>query len=71
MRFVLITGARTATLFQRLPFLPAAAAYVTENGGRIFCPSSERLAAAPLEEDHAWRRRHVAAGTYISFCVFP
>ena len=29
-------GARTSTMLQRLPYLPVANAYVSENGGRIF-----------------------------------
>jgi hypothetical protein len=29
---VLLTGARTSTLLQRLPFLPAADAFASENG---------------------------------------
>ena len=35
---VLISGMRTSTLFQRLPYLPQADAYVSESGGRIFYP---------------------------------
>ena len=35
----IVSGARTATLLTRLPFLPAADAYVSENGGRIFYPA--------------------------------
>lgn len=38
--FVLVTGARSTTLFQRLPYLPRADAYVSESGGRIFYPHS-------------------------------
>ena len=38
--FVLVTGARSTTLFQRLPYLPRADAYVSESGGRIFYPNS-------------------------------
>jgi hypothetical protein len=37
-RLVVVSGARTPTLLQRLPFIPAADAYVSENGGRIFYP---------------------------------
>eukprot|EP00550_Attheya_septentrionalis_P002661 CAMPEP_0198290122 /NCGR_PEP_ID=MMETSP1449-20131203/8086_1 /TAXON_ID=420275 /ORGANISM="Attheya septentrionalis, Strain CCMP2084" /LENGTH=342 /DNA_ID=CAMNT_0043988567 /DNA_START=609 /DNA_END=1634 /DNA_ORIENTATION=- len=36
--FVLISGMRTSTLLQRLPFLPKADAYCCEAGGRIFYP---------------------------------
>lgn len=38
-RLVVVSGARTPTLLQRLPFIPAADAYVSENGGRIFYPA--------------------------------
>ena len=37
---VLISGMRSTTLFQRLPYLPRADAYVSESGGRIFYPVS-------------------------------
>ncbi|CAE7245764.1 unnamed protein product [Symbiodinium sp. CCMP2456] len=61
--FVLISGARSSTVLERLPFLPAADAYVTENGGRIFvpAPSHSALTAAPIVEDLQWRGIHVAA----------
>ncbi len=59
---VLLTGARTATLLQRLPFLPAADAYVAENGGRIFYPDQTLPTAAPLAEDSKWRKVHNSAG---------
>ncbi|KAK9838542.1 hypothetical protein WJX81_006152 [Elliptochloris bilobata] len=55
---VLVTGARTATLLQRLPFLPAADAYVCENGGRIFYPDATLPTACQLAEDARWRARH-------------
>jgi hypothetical protein len=32
--FVLVTGARSSTLLQRLPYLPAADAFASENGAR-------------------------------------
>jgi len=38
VKFVLISGMRTSTFLQRLPYLPKADAYATENGGRIFYP---------------------------------
>lgn len=38
VKFVLISGMRTSTLLQRLPYLPKADAYCSENGGRIFYP---------------------------------
>jgi hypothetical protein len=54
---VLISGMRTTTLFQRLPYLPRADAYVSESGGRIFYPRSRTTisttttaAAAPIRE---------------------
>ena len=59
---VLITGARTATLLQRLPYLPSADAYVAENGGRIFYPDQTLPTALPLMEDTKWRKTHNPAG---------
>ena len=38
VKFVLVSGMRTTTLFKRLPSLPKADAYCSENGGRIFYP---------------------------------
>jgi len=38
--FILVSGMRTTTLFQRMPYLPRADAYVSESGGRIFYPCS-------------------------------
>jgi hydroxymethylpyrimidine pyrophosphatase-like HAD family hydrolase len=32
--FVIVSGARTATVLQRMPFLPAADAIVAENGAQ-------------------------------------
>lgn len=40
-RFVLVSGMRTSTFLNRLPFLPRADAYCTESGGRIFYPIPE------------------------------
>jgi len=59
-KVVIISGARTSTVLQRLPFLPAADAVVTENGGRIFLRDPKMLATAPLVEDAAWRETHAA-----------
>ena len=59
---VLLTGARTSTLLQRLPYLPAADAYVAENGGRIFYPDQTLPTAMPLMEDSKWRKVHNATG---------
>lgn len=38
MRLVLMSGMRTSTLLNRLPYLPVADAYCSEAGGRIFYP---------------------------------
>eukprot|EP00549_Striatella_unipunctata_P025651 CAMPEP_0118682626 /NCGR_PEP_ID=MMETSP0800-20121206/5584_1 /TAXON_ID=210618 ORGANISM="Striatella unipunctata, Strain CCMP2910" /NCGR_SAMPLE_ID=MMETSP0800 /ASSEMBLY_ACC=CAM_ASM_000638 /LENGTH=336 /DNA_ID=CAMNT_0006579025 /DNA_START=155 /DNA_END=1165 /DNA_ORIENTATION=- len=38
---VLVSGGRTTTIFDRLPFLPLADAYCSEVGGRIFYPVKE------------------------------
>jgi len=40
VKLVLITGARTCTLLNRLPYLPKADVYVSEGGGRIFYPTN-------------------------------
>jgi hypothetical protein len=40
-KFVLVSGMRTSTLLQRLPYLPRADAYCTEAGGRIFYPTDD------------------------------
>ncbi|KAK9813115.1 hypothetical protein WJX72_009286 [[Myrmecia] bisecta] len=55
---VMLTGARMSTLLQRLPFLPAADAYVCENGGRIFYHDTFLPTALPIAEDLAWRSKH-------------
>ena len=60
-------GARTSTLLARLPFLPAADAYASENGGRLFFPHSPLPTAALLSEDMDWRARHNAVGEQFSF----
>ena len=65
---VLITGARTSTLLTRLPFLPAADAYVAENGGRIFYPDTTLPTAMPLAEDSKWRKTHNATGARACWC---
>ena len=57
VKLVLISGARSSTLLQRLPWLPAADAYVCESGGRVFYPGAPAPTAAPLTEDLAWRRQ--------------
>ncbi|KAL3941296.1 MAG: hypothetical protein SGBAC_004319 [Bacillariaceae sp.] len=40
-KFILISGMRTTTLLNRLPYLPKADAYCSEAGGRIFYPTAE------------------------------
>ena len=67
---VLLTGARTATLLQRLPFLPSADAYCAENGGRIFYPDQTLPTAMPLMEDTKWRKSHIAGPIHPSLLMF-
>ena len=62
VKLVLITGARLATLLMRMAFLPAADAYVCENGGRIYYPGASLAVALPIAEDLDWRKRHNASG---------
>ncbi len=61
-RFCIISGMRYATFMTRLHTLPAADAYVIENGGRIFHADGSRGTAAAMVEDTEWRRVHAAAG---------
>ena len=56
--FVMISGARTSTIIQRLPYLPTPDAVATENGGRLFFADAARKTCLPLREDLAWRARH-------------
>jgi hypothetical protein len=58
--FVMISGARTSTIFQRIPFLPLADAVATENGGRLFHSDGQYHACCPLRENLVWRARHEA-----------
>ena len=51
VKFVLISGMRTSTLLQRLPYLPKADAYASENGGRIFYPVLDDEQATNNEDD--------------------
>ena len=60
-KLILISGCRSSTLFQRLPYLPAADAYVCESGGRIFYPDATIPTAIALKEDMSWRRMHFSA----------
>lgn len=62
VKVAFISGCRVSTLLQRLPFLPAADAYVCESGGRIFYPDDSLPTALPIREDMEWRRSHTAAG---------
>jgi hydroxymethylpyrimidine pyrophosphatase-like HAD family hydrolase len=57
-KLILISGCRYSTLIQRLPYLPAADAYVCESGGRIFYPDTSLPTAVGLKEDMEWRKRH-------------
>ncbi|KAG2486320.1 hypothetical protein HYH03_015024 [Edaphochlamys debaryana] len=41
-----------------MPYLPAADAYVCENGGRILYPGSDLPTACPVTEDKEWRASH-------------
>lgn len=61
VKVAFISGCRVSTLLQRLPFLPAADAYVCESGGRIFYPDDSLPTALPIKEDMEWRRSHTAA----------
>uniref|UniRef100_A0A6U9S6Y9 Sucrose phosphatase-like domain-containing protein n=1 Tax=Picocystis salinarum TaxID=88271 RepID=A0A6U9S6Y9_9CHLO len=57
--FVLISGARTTTMLQRLAYLPTCDAFVTENGGRIFFRNEkQRKTASPYVEDLLWLESH-------------
>lgn len=56
------TGARLSTMLTRMAFLPAADAYVCENGGRIYYPEATLTVALPIAEDMEWRRKHNATG---------
>lgn len=62
IKLVLITGARVSTLLQRMAYLPAADAYICENGGRIFYPDNTLPLALPIAEDIQWRNKHNATG---------
>mmetsp|Transcript_599 Transcript_599/g.1926 ORF Transcript_599/g.1926 Transcript_599/m.1926 type:complete len:420 (+) Transcript_599:589-1848(+) len=55
--FVLVSGGRSSTCTQRLPYLPAADAYVMENGGRLFMQTGENLVNADLTENIEWRNQ--------------
>jgi hypothetical protein len=55
VKFVLISGMRTSTLLQRLPYLPKADAYCSENGGRIFYPIEAAAGDNNKEKDETKR----------------
>ena len=69
IKLVLITGARVSTLLQRMAFLPAADAYICENGGRIFYPDNSLPLALPIMEDMEWRTKHNATGGLLASCL--
>jgi hydroxymethylpyrimidine pyrophosphatase-like HAD family hydrolase len=50
VKLVLVSGMRTSTLLNRLPYLPRADAYCTEAGGRIFYPTQ----VDEQEEEDQW-----------------
>lgn len=64
VKFVLVSGMRSTTLLQRIPFLPRADAYCSESGGRIFYPQrdienddyGDDDGAFTLQEDMGWRQ---------------
>lgn len=60
-KVVIVTGARSSTLLERLPYLPAADAVVSENGGRIFYVDGNWQSFMPLREDMDWRAELASA----------
>lgn len=71
IKLVLITGARVSTLLQRMAFLPAADAYICENGGRIFYPDNSLPLALPIMEDMEWRNKHNTTGGLLASSSMP
>jgi hydroxymethylpyrimidine pyrophosphatase-like HAD family hydrolase len=59
--FVLVSGMRASTFWQRLPCLPLCDGYAIENGGRLFWNDPGRGTAACLAEDLGWAAHHAAA----------
>lgn len=57
VKLVLVSGMRTSTLINRLPYLPKADAYCSEAGGRIFYsnsnPNDEDVVVTPVPFDGA------------------
>ena len=64
VKLVIVSGMRTSTLMQRLPYLPRAHAYCSESGGRIFYVPNEETETDELRlqppfvlvEDVEWKR---------------
>lgn len=56
IKVVLISGARTSTVLERLPCLPLADAVVTENGGRVWYTDGSWKTCLPMREDTSWRK---------------
>jgi hypothetical protein len=52
VRLVLVSGMRTSTLLQRLPYLPKADAYCSEGGSRIFYPVTSSPRAEGTRPKH-------------------
>ncbi|OEU17932.1 hypothetical protein FRACYDRAFT_161642, partial [Fragilariopsis cylindrus CCMP1102] len=60
----LISGMRTSTFLQRLPFLPKADAYATENGGRIFYPLNDNTNNNNKDDNTFWvKPKHDPSGS--------
>ena len=55
VKLVLITGARTSTLLNRLPYLPKADVYVSEGGGRIFYPTNVDNCCIVSDEEFVYK----------------
>jgi hydroxymethylpyrimidine pyrophosphatase-like HAD family hydrolase len=58
---IIISGARTSTVLQRLPYLPAADAIIAENGEQMLFASltDARLRSSPLQRHVAhWAELH-------------
>eukprot|EP00540_Astrosyne_radiata_P017927 CAMPEP_0116841744 /NCGR_PEP_ID=MMETSP0418-20121206/11117_1 /TAXON_ID=1158023 /ORGANISM="Astrosyne radiata, Strain 13vi08-1A" /LENGTH=346 /DNA_ID=CAMNT_0004472249 /DNA_START=182 /DNA_END=1222 /DNA_ORIENTATION=+ len=46
-KIIIVSGMRTATMLARIPYLPRADAYCSEDGGRIFYPVDENPTSQP------------------------
>lgn len=51
VKLVLVSGMRTSTLLNRLPYLPKADAYCSEAGGRIFYPTPPSTEVGEVDSD--------------------